>query len=71
LVFAPFVLRIFLNAPCQDTALLNLRPVIFVLKPFGQLRSITLTPTKFPSFYQNTILDLRLFYLRPVFQEYN
>jgi hypothetical protein len=60
-----------LNAPCQFTPLLNLRPFIFGLTPFGWLRCITLKPTYFSISYENTIFDLRLFYLRPLFQEHS
>jgi hypothetical protein len=38
--FTPFSF----NAPCQFTPLLNLRSLVFGLKPFGSLRSVTVTP---------------------------
>jgi hypothetical protein len=59
-----------LTPSCQYTAVLNLRPIIFGLTPFGWVRSITLNPTYSIISYGN-IFDLRLFYLRPLFQEHN
>ena len=53
-----------LNDPCQYTTLLNLRPLIFGLTPFGWLCSITLTPTYSTITYGNIV-----FHLRPHFQE--
>jgi len=38
--FTPFSF----NAPCQFTTLINLRSLVFGLKPFGSLRSVTVTP---------------------------
>jgi hypothetical protein len=43
LVLHPLVLRLYcFNAPCQFTRL-NLRTLVFGVKPFGWLRSVTLS----------------------------
>ena len=44
-LYSPPVLRLFsFNATCQFTPLLNLRSLVSCLKPYGSLRSVTVTP---------------------------
>jgi len=43
-IVRPFLTIFCINAPYQYTPLLNLRPFIFSLTPFGWMRSITPTP---------------------------
>lgn len=43
-IVRPFLTMFCFNAPYQYTPLLNLRPFIFSLTPFGWMRSITSTP---------------------------
>ena len=58
------------NAPPQYTSLLILRPLNIRLTRFGWLHSITLNPTYSTFVNRNIIFDIRLFYLRPAFQEH-
>ena len=68
--FTPFCF----NAPCQYI-LLNLRPLIFGLTPFGWLRSLTITPPPAPTHtaihYETVIFDSRLFLFLPTSQKHN
>ena len=64
--FTPFCF----NAPRQYT-LLNLRPLIFGLTPFGWLRSLRLTPAHTVIYYETVIFYLPLFFFRPAYQKYN
>jgi hypothetical protein len=61
--FTPF----FSNAPCQYT-LLNLRPLIFGLTPFGWLRSLTMTPSHTVIHYE-TIIFIYGFFIFAHFSE--
>jgi hypothetical protein len=62
---SPCFTPVCLNVTCQYTPVLNLRPLIFGLTPFGWLRSITLTPTYVMISYGSVIFDLRIFDVRP------
>jgi len=64
--FTPFCF----NALCQYI-LLNLRPLIFVLTPFGWLRSLTITPTPTHAIihYETIIFDLQIFFIFAHFSE--
>jgi len=60
---AALVLRLFLfYHPRQYNPLLNLRPLVIGLTPFGWLRSYTQTPAYSITSYGNIV-----FYLRPLF----
>jgi hypothetical protein len=43
--FSPCFTPFCFNALCHYTPLLNIRPLVFGLRPFGWLRSVTLTPS--------------------------
>ena len=60
-----------LTSPCQHIPLLNLRPEMFGLTPFGWLRSSTLISTYSSISYGNIIFYLCLFELHPLFQEHD
>ena len=55
--FTPFCF----NAPCQYI-LLNLRPLIFGLTPFGWLRSLTITPPPCPYPYRYSLWDCHFWF---------
>jgi hypothetical protein len=61
---SPFYAILF-NSPCHYV-LLNLRPLIFVLTPFGWLRSLTVTSAHAVIHYETIIFYFRLFYFRPL-----